>query len=45
VGEKADDDDNPAVVERLSFRRLFEQRSDGHPQFVTRIAAKLQGAR
>jgi hypothetical protein len=26
VGEKADDDDDPAVIERLSFRRLLEQR-------------------
>ena len=45
VGEKADDDDNPAVIERLSFRRLFEQRRDGHSQLVARIAAKLQARR
>ena len=31
VGEKADDDDDPAVIERLSLCRLLEQRRNGHP--------------
>jgi hypothetical protein len=45
VGEKADDDDDPAVVERLFVCRLLEQRENGHPFLVARIAAKLQGER